>query len=73
MGALLGFKEEDGAMAEVEVDEVFSLVGDKRAEIPPHDAVPGWALSVVELHPESCQRVEHEADVREARTVFLIY
>ena len=36
-------------MAQVEVDEVLSLVCDKGAEISSYDAVPGWTFSLVEL------------------------
>ena len=45
----LGLEEEDRAVAEVEVDEVFGLMRDEGAEISSHDAVPGWAFSLVKL------------------------
>jgi len=48
-GGLLGLEEQDGAVAEVEIDEVFGLVGDEGAEVSADDAVPGWALSLIEL------------------------
>ena len=46
---LLGLEEEDSAVTEVEVDEVFGLVSDKGAEVSSYDAVPGWTFSFVEL------------------------
>jgi len=36
-------------VAEVEVNEVLRLVGDKRAEVATDDAVPGRALALIEL------------------------
>jgi hypothetical protein len=46
----LGLEEQDGAVAQVEVDEVLGLVGDEGAEIASHDAVPGRAFPLVELY-----------------------
>jgi len=43
------FEEEDGNLAEVEVDEVLGLVGDVAAEVAADDAVPGWVVLLVEL------------------------
>ena len=48
-GRLLGLEEEDRAVAQVEVDEVLSLVCDEGAEISSYDAVPGWSFSLVKL------------------------
>ena len=42
-------KEEDRAVAQVEVDEVFGLMCDEGTEISSYDAVPGRAFSLVEL------------------------
>lgn len=36
-------------MAQVEVYEVLCLMCDKRAKVAADDAVPGWALALVEL------------------------
>jgi hypothetical protein len=36
-------------VAQVEVDEVLGLVGDKGAEVAPDDAVPGRPFPLVEL------------------------
>jgi len=46
---LSGLEEEDGNLAEVEVDEVLGLVGDVGAEVAAHDAVPGGVVLLVEL------------------------
>jgi len=46
---LSGLEEEDGDLAEVEVDEVLGLVGDVGAEVAAHDAVPGGVVLLVEL------------------------
>lgn len=46
---LLGLEEEDRAVAQVEVDEVFSLVRDEGAEVSSHDAMPGGTFSLIEL------------------------
>ena len=51
----MGLEEEDSAVTEVEVDEMFRFVCDVGAEISPYDAVPGWAFSLVELRGV-CQR-----------------
>lgn len=45
---LLSFEQQDGAVTEVEVDEMLSFVSDKAAEISSHDAMPCRALSVIE-------------------------
>jgi hypothetical protein len=45
----LSLEEEDCAVAEVEVDEVFGLMGNKGSEIPANNAVPSWAFSLIEL------------------------
>jgi hypothetical protein len=45
---LLRLEEQDGAVAEVEVDEMLGLVRDKAAKVASHDAVPSGALSIIE-------------------------
>ena len=45
----MGLEKQNRAVAQVEVDEVFSLVCDEGAEISSYDAVPSWAFSLVEL------------------------
>jgi len=47
--SLLRLEEEDGAVTEVEVDEVLCLVGDERAKVTADDTVPGRALALIEL------------------------
>jgi hypothetical protein len=46
---LLGLEEKDSAVAQVEVDKVLSLVGNKGSEVAAYNAVPGWAFALVEL------------------------
>jgi hypothetical protein len=38
-------------VAEIEVDEVFGLMGDKGPEVAPNNAMPGWTFPFVELNP----------------------
>ena len=45
----MSFEEEDGAVAEVEVDEVLGLMCNEGAEVASDNAVPGWALALIEL------------------------
>lgn len=45
---LLGLEEKDSAVAEVEVDEVLGLVSDEAAEVTAYDAMPCWALALIE-------------------------
>merc|ERR1719224_136744 len=47
--SLARLEQEDGHLAEVEVDEVFGFVGDVRAEVAANDAVPGGVVLFVEL------------------------
>lgn len=42
-------EEEDGHLAQVEVDEVLCLVGDVAAEVSAHDTVPCWVVLLVKL------------------------
>lgn len=44
---LLGLEEEDGAVTEVEVDEVLGFVGHEAAKVAAYDAVPGRSLSFI--------------------------
>jgi hypothetical protein len=46
---LLGLEEEDCAVPEIKVDEVFGFVCDKRPEVSADNAVPRWALTLVKL------------------------
>jgi hypothetical protein len=47
--ALSALEEQDGDLAEVEVDEVLGLVGDVRSEVAADDAVPCGVVLLVEL------------------------
>lgn len=42
-------EEQDGHLAQVEVNEMLCLVGDVAAEVPPDDAVPGGVILLVKL------------------------
>uniref|UniRef100_A0A3B4U9Y8 Uncharacterized protein n=1 Tax=Seriola dumerili TaxID=41447 RepID=A0A3B4U9Y8_SERDU len=42
-------EEQDGHLAQVEVNEMLCLVGDVAAEVPPNDAVPGGVVLFVKL------------------------
>lgn len=43
------FEEQDGHLAQVEVNEMLRLVGHVAAEVPPDDAVPGGIVLLVKL------------------------
>lgn len=43
------FKQEDGHLAQVEVNEVLRLVSDVAAKVPSHDAVPCWVVLLVKF------------------------
>jgi hypothetical protein len=45
----LRLEEEDGAVPEVEIDEVFRLMRDKTAKVPSYYTVPCCSLARVEL------------------------
>lgn len=43
------FKEENGHLTHVEVDEVLGFVGDVRSEVSANDAMPSWVIFFVEF------------------------
>lgn len=45
----MGLEEQNGAMAEVEVDEMLRLVGDEASEVAADNAMPGRALAFIKL------------------------
>ncbi len=47
--SLAGLEEQDGDLAEVEVDEVLRLMCDVRAEFAADKAMPCWVVLLVEL------------------------
>ena len=47
--SLSALEEENSDLAQIEVDEMFRLVGDVRTEVSAHDAMPGWVVLLVEL------------------------
>eukprot|EP00090_Calanus_glacialis_P024550 TRINITY_DN3817_c1_g1_i1.p2 TRINITY_DN3817_c1_g1~~TRINITY_DN3817_c1_g1_i1.p2 ORF type:complete len:105 (+),score=2.31 TRINITY_DN3817_c1_g1_i1:335-649(+) len=49
MLGLSTFKQQDGHLPQVEVDEMPGLMGDVGPEIPTHDAMPGGVVLFVEL------------------------
>lgn len=46
---LTRLEEQDGDLTEIEVDEMFCLVGHVAAEVAADDAVPCWVVFLVEL------------------------
>lgn len=46
-------EEQDGHLAQVEVNEMLCLVGDVAAEVPPDDAVPGGVILLVKFLKKS--------------------
>jgi len=49
MNKLSALEEEDGDLAQIEVDEMFRLVGYVGTEVSSNDAMPGWVVLLVEL------------------------
>lgn len=46
---LLSLEEENGAVAEVEVDEVFGFMCNEGAKVASYDTVPCWTSAIIEL------------------------
>ena len=51
---LTRFEQENGHLVQVEVDEVFGFPCHITTEVPPHDAVPGGVVLLVELLDTGC-------------------
>ena len=49
LSPLSRLEEQDGDLAEVEVEEMLGLVGDIGTEVAAHDAMPGGVVLLVEL------------------------
>ena len=52
-------EEQDGHLAQVEVNEMLCLVGDVAAKVPPDDAVPGGIIFLVKF----LQKIRREQSV----------
>ena len=46
---LTRFEQENGYLAQVEVNEVFGFMCHITTEVPPHDAVPGGVVLLIKL------------------------
>lgn len=53
-GKLTALEQQDGYLAQVEVDEVARLVGHVRSEVAANDAMPGRVVLLVELFLDEC-------------------
>ena len=63
--ALSRLEEEDGDLAQVEVDEVTRLVGNVWAKVATDDAMPCWVVFFVEFFLDICGNVLRMVEEKE--------
>lgn len=54
---LTTLEQKDGDLAEVEVDEVASLVRHIGAEVTTHDAMPRWVVFLIKFLLDECSNI----------------
>lgn len=71
-GKLTALEQQDGYLAQVEVDEVARLVGHVRSEVAANDAMPGRVVLLVELFLDECGDVLRNGNKFKLNYKFLV-